>query len=192
MKSFIIFILLGVFAFLISLTVLSNILTPTATLYISSFLYLVIVSIYFLTTVNQNKYHTSTVYGMHEHRKTPRYHVAHYPGEVTIPDGSKMSVLLNDVSTGGCQVLCAETAEYKLVHKIHNIEKNKSSKIELFAHIPLKERAHQIRAKCMVAHISKNKKEVFSVAAGLQIMEYLDGTDDVMERLIQELTPSAA
>lgn len=193
MKSFIIFILLGVVAFLISMAVLSNSLTSQIALYTSALAYLVIISIYFLPVGIQDKFQLASAgVGTHEHRRTPRYHVDHYPGEVTIPDGTKMKVLLNNISSGGFLVLCTELAEYQLAQKISNLKKNKDSEIELSLHIPLQERVYKITANCKVTHISQCKKEVFPVAAGLQVTEYKDSSDDVMERLIQELTLTTA
>lgn len=193
MKSFAIFILLGVFAFILFLVIFSNVTTPQAAIYTSSFIYIVIVSIYFLTTGNKYKFQlASTGEGAYEHRKTPRYHVDHYPGEVTIPDGTKMNVLLNNISSGGFLVLCTELAEYQLVQKINELKKNKDSEIELSLHIALQERMYQIKASCKVTHISKCKKEIFPVAAGLQVTEYKDSSDDIMERLIEELALTEA
>ena len=188
------FILLGVTACILSMVILTQFMDPETALIFSPVAVIIIVTVLLLFSralqnirakIVESKA-TDITNQVHDKRETARYNVDHYPGEVTMPGGTKISVLLNNVSSGGFQVLCAETAGQNLSQKIGQLKKNKASKVELTANIPFKERVEQIKANCKLAYIAKNEDKIEETpfVAGLEVIESKDKSDQTLERLI--------
>ena len=128
-----------------------------------------------------------------ERRNTARYKVDHYAGEITLPDGVKINILLNDVSPGGFQISCSEVAGQDLSQKFSRLRKIKSI-VELKANIPIDKRIEQIQVCCKIAYVRKkrDKKETFSYVAGLAVTEFKNNSNATIDKLIDKLSFAVA
>jgi len=196
MKPVMYFILLGVIAWLLPMAILSQFMQPETALIFSAFAFIVIVTIFFLITGTQRYFKpkiveskaTNITNQAYEERKYTRYKVDHYQGEVTIPDGTKISVLLNDISSGGFQVLCSDMVGQTLTQKIDQLKKIKASQVELTAYIPFKERVEQIKVNCKLAYLAKNEDKIDGTpfVVGLEVTDPLGKNDQIIDKLILE------
>jgi len=193
MKQAVYFIELGLVGFIASMIILTQFMEPVNALYFFPLVALpVFMGILSGTNIKflllPDKFQS-----VQNSRATARYKVNHFPGEITLPDGEIINILLNDVSSGGFQISCPGTTRQNLSEKISQLKKTKS-KIELTADIPFNERIEKIKADCKIAYIAKRKrkKEILPFVAGLEVTEFKDNGNETIEKLMDKLAFAAA
>ena len=183
---------LGAVAFILSMIILTQFMNVETAIYYFPFIAIPIITVFLSVTGTRFLLIPTKAYRM-EKRDIHRYKVDHYSGEITLPNGDKINVLLNDISSGGFQISCVETAGKDISEKINQL-KNIKSKVELTANIPFHEKIEQIKANCKIAYVAKNnnRKEKSSYVAGLEVTEFKDNGDETFEMLLNELALIAA
>lgn len=151
--------MLGTIAWLISMAILSLFMDPVSAVIFSPIVFFVIVVIFFSVTGMQYKLKMKRVEDefVQTKRKYPRYHVNHYPAKVKMPDGTKLDVILIDVSFQGFQILCTDSTAQRIYSQFDKLMNKMSSHIELTASIPLDEHIENIVADCKLAYINKDR-----------------------------------